>query len=167
MVFCTTTTLRLYISLVILALLPIWQSSMRGLSFRRGYFMWRLIAPWIRDMVATSRLQDLAQLWSLEANQDGLRISQSWQHSSHHARDNLMLIWGRRVTLFSKNLREHGAAMKQMLRAVETAANTSACGHVAVQFRQERTGRDGKVLEWKRRRDEQQRNGATQINKIN
>lgn len=44
-------------------------------------------APWIRDIVATSRLQDLVKLWSLEANQDGLRISQSWQRSSHHAQD--------------------------------------------------------------------------------
>lgn len=44
-------------------------------------------APWIRDMVATSRLQDLVKLWSLEANQDGLRISQSWQCSSQHGQD--------------------------------------------------------------------------------
>lgn len=36
-----------------------------------------------------------------------------------------------------------------MFHAVETVANTSACGHVAVQFRQERTGRD----DWGERED--------------
>lgn len=37
-----------------------------------------------------------------------------------------------------------------MFHAVETVANTSACGHVAVQFRQERTGRD----DWGEREDQ-------------
>lgn len=66
-------------------------------------------------------------LWLLRPDEDGHRISESWQRS----------------------VGEDGARLEQMCHAVETVANTSACGHVAVQFRQERTGRD----DWGERED--------------